>query len=599
MDDNELVGKRKPEELIRAKNLIDKGKYDKALQLMKIFEETGEHTLYEIVSCNLLKCNILHQQGLYENALQLAEQTYKESLGLGKNLLSIDALIVMADASIFLGDTNKFVEIIKQGEDLLNFLTQISPIEYKRREAKIYYIKGFFYTWLKTDADRALDYIEHSLALQEEIGAKHDVAKSLIILSWVLGGLKGELDRALKYAERGLALAKESNKKFTIALSLVNLAAVYSGKGELDRSVIFYEQSLAIYKELNNKFWMATVLNNVGNLYRNKGELYRALECLEQSLALHQELGNLREIAKVHDFLIQILIDKGDLERAQQALRDLEQLNNQLKDNQSNLWYLFDKALLLKTSLRARNRAKAEEIFNQLLEDKDIGFEMTIGALLNLCELLLIELRMTNDVEVLDEINPLIVRLLDIAEKSNSYSILAETYFLQAKLSLLTFDIKKVQGFLTQAQQLAERFGLTQLATKIASESDDLLKKLDLWEKLKESGAPMTERLELARLDEKIVGIVYKHTDLTTKVTVEEVAISKEKKICLVCRGEVLRFSYICECGVIYCGNCAQAITNLENACWACDAPIDFLKPVKPYKDEEERVEMREKSKKN
>ena len=151
---------------------------------------------------------------------------------------------------------------------------------------------------------------------------------------------------------------------------------------------------------------------------------------------------------------------------------------------------------------------------------------------------------------------------------------------------------------MTKAQQIAENFGLNRLATKIASESDDLFKKLDLWEKLKESGAPMTERLELARLDEKIIGIVYKHSDLTTKVTIEEVAISKEKKICLVCRGDVLRFSYICECGAIYCGNCAQALTNLENACWACYAPIDFLKPVKPYKDEDEKVKIGEKSKK-
>jgi len=339
------------------------------------------------------------------------------------------------------------------------------------------------------------------------------------------------------------------------------------------------------------------VLNNVGDIYRRKGEFDRALECLEQSVALHQELGNLWDTASVHDNLIQILIDKGDLERAQQSLRDLEQLNNQLKDKVINFCYLFDKALLLKTSHRARNRVKAEELFNQLLENEDIALEYTIGALVNLCELLLFELRTINDIEVLDEINPLIARLLNIAEKSNSFYILAETYFLQAKLSLLTFDIKKAQGFLTQAQEIAEKFGLNQLATKIASERDDLLKKLDLWEKLKESGAPMAERLELARLDEKIIGIVYKHTDLTTKVTIEEVAISKEKKICLVCRGGVLRFSYICECGAIYCGNCAQALSNLENVCWACDAPIDFLKPVKPYKDEEGRVEMREKSK--
>ena len=152
---------------------------------------------------------------------------------------------------------------------------------------------------------------------------------------------------------------------------------------------------------------------------------------------------------------------------------------------------------------------------------------------------------------------------------------------------------------MAQAQQLAEKFGLNQLATKIASESDDLLKKLDLWEKLKEEDSPMADRMELARLDERIVKMIQKRPVLTAQVTVEEVAISKEKKICLVCRGQVLRFSYICECGAIYCENCARALTNLENVCWACEVPIDYLKPSKPYKEKETRVQIGEKSKGN
>jgi predicted amidophosphoribosyltransferase len=85
---------------------------------------------------------------------------------------------------------------------------------------------------------------------------------------------------------------------------------------------------------------------------------------------------------------------------------------------------------------------------------------------------------------------------------------------------------------------------------------------------------------------------------LTAQITEEKVAIHKEKKICLVCRSDVLKFSYICGCGAMYCESCARALANLENVCWACDAPIDDLKPVKPY-EEEERVHAEKKVKKN
>ncbi|MFX1574383.1 MAG: hypothetical protein ACFFB0_16710, partial [Promethearchaeota archaeon] len=69
----------------------------------------------------------------------------------------------------------------------------------------------------------------------------------------------------------------------------------------------------------------------------------------------------------------------------------------------------------------------------------------------------------------------------------------------------------------------------------------------------------------------------------------EEVSIHKERKVCLVCRGEVLGYMYICKCDTIYCENCARALTNLENACWVCNAPLDLSKPIKPYEEEKIR----------
>ncbi len=76
------------------------------------------------------------------------------------------------------------------------------------------------------------------------------------------------------------------------------------------------------------------------------------------------------------------------------------------------------------------------------------------------------------------------------------------------------------------------------------------------------------------------------------KINEEDISLSIEKKICLVCKGKVSRFnSYICECYVLYCEKCAQALSNLENACWVCNAPFDESKPVKEYKNIEEKTD--------
>ena len=77
-------------------------------------------------------------------------------------------------------------------------------------------------------------------------------------------------------------------------------------------------------------------------------------------------------------------------------------------------------------------------------------------------------------------------------------------------------------------------------------------------------------------------------------ITEEEVSISKEKKICLVCKGKVGGFSFICdECGAFYCDNCAKAMINLENTCWACNTAIDPTKPAKPYENDKEGIKLK------
>ncbi|MFX1587276.1 MAG: tetratricopeptide repeat protein [Promethearchaeota archaeon] len=509
------------EELTQAKILIDECKLDGADQILKSFEEKGGHVLHDIVLCNLLKCELLFWRGLYEDVVKLAEQTYKESLGLGKNLLTVDILLIMADSLTFLHRTDEASDIIIQGEELLKSLTQELPIDYKQREAYIAFLKGVFYRQIK-DVDRSLKHFEHSLSLREELGVKNEIAHSLMEIALVFTFQKVDYDSALKYLKQSMTFAEESGNKWSIGYCFDNMAKVYSLKGNLDRSIIYWEKSLTIFNDLKNKFFVASILNMIGEAYRQRGELDRALECLKQSLALYQKLGYLIYIAGTHDNLIQILIDMGDLEQAQQYLHRFEQLNSELKDRSINLYCLLNKALILKKSSRTRNKVKAEEILTQILEDEDSDIEITIKALINLCELLLTELHMTNDLEVLEEINPLIARLLDLAEKSDSYSILCETYLLQAKLSLLSFDIKKAQRFLTQAQQIAERFGLKLLAIKISNEHDELLKQLNMWENLKESTSSLKQRMEFARLNEQMENMFRKRAIEAPEILDEE-----------------------------------------------------------------------------
>ena len=76
------------------------------------------------------------------------------------------------------------------------------------------------------------------------------------------------------------------------------------------------------------------------------------------------------------------------------------------------------------------------------------------------------------------------------------------------------------------------------------------------------------------------------------QITEKEVSISKEKKICIVCKGNAIGFNiYICpECETVYCQKCANTLITMENTCWVCEKSIDQTKPSKPYQKREDTI---------
>ena len=97
---------------------------------------------------------------------------------------------------------------------------------------------------------------------------------------------------------------------------------------------------------------------------------------------------------------------------------------------------------------------------------------------------------------------------------------------LEAKLALIKFDLKSARRFLTEAQKIAESYSLKQLAMRISHEHDELLRKIKMWEQLKESEAALSERLELAGLNEQMENMVKRRM-------IEVPEISKEVPVML------------------------------------------------------------------
>ena len=587
----------KPEELLRAEKLIDDAKVNEAHELLNNFEKKESLTLHDKVASHLLRANLLFQQGRYEESLTLAEQSYNESLGLEKNILSVDCFINMAESLFWLRKLDRIFDVIIQGEELLKNLTQVLSSKRMKREAYLAYLKGLFYFYTGK-IDLSLKCVKRSLDLAEKTDFKRLHATVLWALAFSAKN-SSDMDLSFSYIEKGVTIAKESKNKATIALCLMILGQNYHFIGDWERGLKIFKECLSIFEELDNRKMMSNALNFLAEIYRDFTEDYdQASNYIEASFAVSND--DLNDVFAGGRFYtaIRIALKKGDYDGAKKYLQNLKQMNSQTKDKFVEQRYRMSKALVLKSSPRIHDMAKAEKILRQIATDEVFLIEYSMVALINLYDILLAEFRLTNNLEVLNELEPLITRLLTITEKTQSHSLQAETYLFQAKLALLTFDLKKSRRFLTQAQQIAERHNLNVLAKEISIEHKNLIDQLELWKQLNDSQAPLNERFELAQISEQIKRMDRARVMVKTQIIEEKVAITKEKKICLVCRGEVIGFSFACKCGANYCENCARALTNLENVCWACETQIDYSKPVKLFKEEEERVKVEVKPKK-
>jgi len=495
-----------PKELVRARKLIEEAKFKEALLIMDKFGEKKELSLNERISYYLLKCLIAGVNFNQKEFLKYANKAYQDSQKLESSLQLLDVYIYMAIAFNWQEKIDEAEEFIGKSEDLFKLLNREPSTELKKREALIAWAKGYNYSQ-KGELEKAINCAERCLKLREELDLKSGIALSLNqlgLFSWQIG----DLNRALEYAESCKILALELEYKALIQRCYTLFGIIYSGKGELKLALSYFEKVLAFAEEKFNKYLISSMFNNIGLIYQSQGKLDQALEYMEKSLTITEETESVISMVAVLDSLFHLALDMNDLEQAYQYLQRIKQITEKYKQHDAT--YRIDRAVYLKTSPRALNRGKAEEILKEVVEEKNIGYEMFVIALLNLCDLLLFELRATNELEIIDELQTYISRVLDVALNFRSYSLLAETYLLQARLALITLDMDKARRLFTKGQNLAEKCGLNRLAMRISSEHDQLLKQIEVWQSLKESKAPLEERMELARLNDQVVNMLKK-----------------------------------------------------------------------------------------
>ncbi|MFX1506153.1 MAG: tetratricopeptide repeat protein [Promethearchaeota archaeon] len=463
-----------------------------------------------------LKGKLYRRKGDRDHAIELLQESLAIREKLQDSYATADLFNNLGIIHASKGEFDPSLDYLQKSLEIYEELKIDQPL------VKIFNNIGLIYSY-KGELDKSLEYYQKGLDLSDKFENKQISATLLHNIGQIYLS-KGELDFALDYNQRSLVIYEELDSTYELAICLDNIGNIFESKGELDQALEVYTRSLNMFEKIQDNSSIAVSLNNIGNVYRKRGEAKEAISYYQKGLKFFEEVGNNLETSTALHNLVLTTVYGEDVGEPQPYLQKLQEINSKEDNKVINQIYQLSNAIVLRKSARVVKQAEAQQIFQQIAEDEIIRHEYTVDAMLNLCDMLLLELRSSGNEEVLKEITGILQELQTIAENQHSYSLLVDTFMLKSKMALLELDLNSARQLLNEAQQIAEEKGLQNLAMMISGEYDTLMDQLGKWTDLIDQNVPMIEKLELTELEGMVTRIIRKKAK-TPEFTEEEPAL--------------------------------------------------------------------------
>ena len=430
----------------------------------------------------------------------------------GNKLYYASTLSGLALSYYYLNNYKKYYDILKEK------LIIVEELEIKSMTASTYSDIGLYYLIIG-DNEEALVSYNKSLEIYKNQGKKISIA----FVQKQCGNvyfLMGNFEEALEYYDKAFSVLNEARPQNWFHI-LSDLADVLIQVGDFDKALEYLEQLMPIHVGLNDQHGISMVLSGQGMIYWQKGMKDKGLELIEKSLEIRSKIGDKPREATSLSYLIKFNVELGNVTKAKDYFESLNLINNEIDNEHVKQNHKFSEALILKESSNSRDRIKAELLFEQLIEEEAI-YPVLVEVLLNLCELLLTDLKETSNPDSLVKINTYVNKLQEISTKNKSHFLLVETLGLKAQLALVELDIETAKNLLLKAQTIAQENGLDRLVLDLLKQQENVTKQSIELKKLEHAKSTISSRMSVVKLEDTVGNI--KKTSLSKTVSREEVS---------------------------------------------------------------------------
>ncbi|MHA2246158.1 MAG: tetratricopeptide repeat protein [Candidatus Hodarchaeales archaeon] len=350
---------------------------------------------------------------------------------------------------------------------------------------------------------KAIRILRDYLTISEKLQIPEAVSLSLSSMTFAYA-LLGDFSLAFECLERSLPLCKPlQNRKWIYAFYLNMSGVYYHLTGDLVKAEKDLKEKISIDEELNNEIGLPWGYYNLARVYKHKYEFDESLAAFNKSLPIFEEKEDILGIACT---LFQIILIKLELKLRDEAKDYLQKLKGQSDRNhlQANVRINLAEGLILKSGHRAVHKTEAQKLFEKIISDEIVDHEMTVIAMLNLCELLIEEIRTYREEEAISEFEELIEGLLKISKDYNSYSLYVDILLIKSRYQLVMGNSKEAETILEQGFILTEEEGLKEIAAKVIKELKILESEIRKWDEMGKNNLSLPDRMNQIELESYI-----------------------------------------------------------------------------------------------
>jgi tetratricopeptide (TPR) repeat protein len=179
--------------------------------------------------------------------------------------------------------------------------------------------------------DDALDSLQRSLRIREEIGDRRGQGSTLNNIGAVYGDLE-RFEDSIPYVRRALDLAVETGDQRSESIAQLNLGEIHQKLAQHDKAAPCFQQALRIAREIKDARIEGTALSYLGETFRALGRTAQTLDHLRQALDAWQRAGDRRNEAQTQFKLGDLLSGIGEAKLAHKHWRAAQALFEEFGD---------------------------------------------------------------------------------------------------------------------------------------------------------------------------------------------------------------------------------------------------------------------------